>query len=80
MQRLNIRSDLVDPLTWGLSRVTQTVFLSDFLCKNSKIYWIRVYFLKKTVEKLGFFLFFCASLKSFSRSVFQNLNLRATEP
>ena len=61
MQKLNIRSDLVDPLTWGLSRVTQTVFLSDFLCNIFENYWIQVHFPKKAVKKLRNFLFYCAS-------------------
>ena len=36
MQKLNIRSDLVDPLTWGLSAVTQIVIVSDIFLVNFK--------------------------------------------
>ena len=36
MQKLNIRSDLVDPLTWGLSTVTQIVIFSDIFGVNLK--------------------------------------------
>ena len=36
MQKLNIRSDLVDPLTWGLSAVAQIAIFSDIFGVNLK--------------------------------------------
>ena len=61
MQKLNIRSDLVDPLTWGLSTVTQIVIFSDIFVVNKKKYWIHIHFLKIIGEKIAFLLSYCGS-------------------
>lgn len=65
MQKLNIRSDLVDPLTWGLSAVTQIAIFSDIFGVNFKKVLDSHTFSQDNWGKISFFALLLWELEEF---------------